>query len=304
MTLVQEWDAEVEVDAELALRLIRGQFPELAAQTLRLFAEGWDNAVWLVDDEWAFRFPRRAIALPGVGHELAVLPVLAPLLPVAIPVPEFVGEPAEGYPWAFFGSRLIRGREAAGELLDDGAPTRLARFLGALHGDETRVAVAARHELPRDPNRRADMAFRVGRAVERLDEVERLGLADLPPSIDAILEPARELPAPDGDVVAHGDLHFRHLLVDERGGLTGVIDWGDVCRADPSIDLQVAWSLFTPEPRRAFLAAYGPVTEEQLLRARVLALFLSAVLAVYGHREGLAAVEREALAGLARAAAE
>lgn len=41
-----------------------------------------------------------------------------------------------------------------------------------------------------------------------------------------------------------------------------------------------------------------------LLRARVLAFSLSAALAVYGHHEGLGAVERGALAGLARAAVD
>jgi len=49
-------------------------------------------------------------------------------------------------------------------------------------------------------------------------------------------------------------------------------------------------------------AAYGPVTDEQLLRARVLALFLCAVLALYGDHEGMPALRDEALAALDRAA--
>ena len=36
------------------------------------------------------------------------------------------------------------------------------------------------------------------------------------------------------------------------------------------------------------------------MRARVLALFLNAVLAIYAHHEGMAALEREAIAGLER----
>ena len=43
------------------------------------------------------------------------------------------------------------------------------------------------------------------------------------------------------------------------------------------------------------------MSEEQLLRARVLAVFLCAVLARYGAAEGLPMVEREALDGLRRA---
>jgi aminoglycoside phosphotransferase (APT) family kinase protein len=81
-----------------------------------------------------------------------------------------------------------------------------------------------------------------------------------------------------------------------------VIDWGDVCRADPAIDLQLVWSFLPPTQRAAFLDAYGPVSEDQLLRARVLALSLCAALAAYGHAEGITGVEREALDGLARTA--
>ena len=96
---------------------------------------------------------------------------------------------------------------------------------------------------------------------------------------------------------------MRHLLVDDGGAPTGVIDWGDVCRADPSIDLSLYWSLLTPAGREAFLVAYGPVGEDGLLRARVLALCLGALLAAYAHAEGMHELEREAIAGLKRTAA-
>jgi aminoglycoside phosphotransferase (APT) family kinase protein len=102
----------------------------------------------------------------------------------------------------------------------------------------------------------------------------------------------------------HGDLHVRQVLVDGNARLTGVIDWVDVCRSDPAIDLSMLWSYLPRAGREAFLAEYGPVSGGQLLRARVVALSLSAALAHYGHNEGFAAIEREALAGLERSAAE
>ena len=69
-----EWDADVDVDAGLVHALLGEQFPELDASSARLLAEGWDNAVWVVEERWAFRFPRREIAVPLVARELAVLP--------------------------------------------------------------------------------------------------------------------------------------------------------------------------------------------------------------------------------------
>src|SRR3954470_11857510 len=94
---------------ELARRLIAGQC--FAPRTLTQIGEGWDNTVWLADERWAFRFPRREVAVPGVERELAVLGELAPQLPLPIPVPEFVGEPGEQFPWPFFGAELVPGVE-------------------------------------------------------------------------------------------------------------------------------------------------------------------------------------------------
>jgi hypothetical protein len=67
------WTAEVAVDEELVRRLL-AQFPELEAGPLRKLAEGWDNSVWVVDERYAFRFCRRAVAVPGIEREIALLP--------------------------------------------------------------------------------------------------------------------------------------------------------------------------------------------------------------------------------------
>jgi len=300
---VPEWTAEIEVDAGLARRLIAGQFPGLAIASLAPFAEGWDNAVWLVNGELLFRFPRRAIAVPGVEREMAVLPLLAPLVPVAIPAVAYAGVPAGGYPWPFFGTPLLPGREASEVVLDDDARVGLGRplalFLRALHAGSVARAMAG-HPLPVDPNGRADMVRRVARTRRQLDEVARLGLWEPGPPALELLEEAAALGSAGSEVVVHGDLHFRHLLVGGDGALTGVIDWGDVCRGSRSIDLQLFWSFLPPAGRTAFLGTYGAVSDDELLRARVLALSLNALLATYGHEAGLPKVEREAVTGLRR----
>ena len=301
-----EWSAEVVVDEPFARRLLGSQFPELELERLQLLGEGWDNTVWLVDDRWVFRFPRRQIAVPGIERQLALLPRLGPLLPLGVPVPVFAGVPADGFPWRFSGHELLPGREPADAMPGDAQRTAWARplgeFLRALHAPEL-LELDGVDALPVDPMGRADMSFRVTKTRERFEELTALGSWEPSGEVDRMLAEAERLPPPDGLAVAHGDLHLRHVLV-SGDRPTAVIDWDDLCRGDPAIDLVPLWCLLPPPARPDFLAAYGHTSEAQLLRARILSVFLCGTLAVYGRREGLPALEREALASLERTIAD
>lgn len=295
---MSEWAADVTVDADLARRLIGDQFAEVTLGSLRQLGEGWDASAWLVDDEWIFRFPRREYAVPGFETEMAVLPSLAPLLPLPIPIPTFLGRPSDAFKWPFYGAPFLPGRELADARLDEDGRARLAaplaHFLRTLHSLELDC------ELPVDPVRRADMEYRVPRTRERLEELGQLELWSPPSIVDELLAVAEQLPAPAPTAVVHGDLHLRHLLVDDAGEPTAVIDWIDLSRNDPCVDLVLYWCALPPAGRATFLEAYGAVSDAQLLRARVLALFLCGTLAVYGQSEGMESLRREALEGLAR----
>lgn len=293
----REWAPERVVDEELARRLIGSQFPKLELATFELLGEGWDTTVWLVDGRWTFRFPRKEFALPGIRREIELLPGLAERLPLPVPVPTLVGEPSAEFDWPFYGAPFLPGRELADAELGDTARAELARpfaeFLRTLHSLELDA------ELPVDPVRRADMAFRVPKGREFLELVVAEGLWRPPPVADEIFEAGAALPPPEPSAVCHGDLHLRHLLVDE-GRPSAVIDWIDLSRNDPAVDVVLYWCALPPEGRTAFLEAYGGLSDDQLLRARVLSLFLCSVLALYGHHERFPRLRDEAVAGLER----
>jgi len=143
------------------------------------------------------------------------------------------------------------------------------------------------------------MGKRVPMARERLAELRAHGIWEAPPEADGIVAAAAALPPPSGRAVAHGDLHLRHLLITDDGAPSAVIDWDDLCVGDPAIDLVLYWSFLPPAARPGFLAAY-PATEDGLVRARLLSLFLCGALAVYGRHEGKLDLEAEAVAGLER----
>ncbi len=278
--MAEIWSAEQHVDKERARRLIRARFEELAADAVELVSEGWDYVAFRVDGEWAFRFPRREAVVPGTEREIALLPALAERLPVGLPAPVFVGRPASDFPWPFYGARYLEGVEATGRPVE---PTALGVALRALHAPETLEAVG--DALPADPLGRVDMSV-------RLPRLEELGV-----EAPALIASARELPPARHTAVCHGDLHMRQLLV-AGSELTGIVDWVDVCRSDPAVDLSVAWSTLDRASRPAFFAAYGEIAEETRVRARVVAASLCAMLVDWAEKEEVPRVLEAAVAGL------
>jgi aminoglycoside phosphotransferase (APT) family kinase protein len=302
-----EWSPEHVVGEELARRLITGQFPEAGEGPLELLGEGWDSTVWLLDGRLVFRFPRREMVVPGLRRETGALAVLAPLLPLPVPVAVYRGRPAESFPWPWSGSAYLPGREPADAASSDEQRIRhgasLGRFLRALHDVDPASVLVDGEQLPVDVVHRADMPRRVEMLRGRLQTLDRLQLWRPPPGLEPLLADAVALSPPSRLTVAHGDLHLRHLLIGADGEAAGVIDWIDVCRADPAIDMPLYWGYLPPAGRDAFHDAYGPVPPEGLLRARVLAVFLWATLAEYAADTGMDALRREAVTGLDRATA-
>lgn len=299
------WDPEVEVDVDLARSLIDAQFPVLAGRPIRELGAGWDNVVYLVDERWTFRFPRREIAVAGVRREIDILPRLAQHLALPIPVPHFVGVPTEAFTWPWFGAEHIAGTEVAVAGPHDEERAELGQQIGEFLRDLHDPGLARRvgDGLPVDPMRRADMPFRVDATRRRLEELSAARLWEPTAETDALLHDAAGLPPSPRTVVVHGDLHARHVLVDPAARATGVIDWGDVCAGDPSVDLSLAFGAFVGEARAAFFDAYGQIDGLTELRARVIAVFVAAALLAYADDQRLAPLRADSLRSLERAIA-
>jgi aminoglycoside phosphotransferase (APT) family kinase protein len=186
---------------------------------------GWDYKVLLLDDAWVVRWPRHRLAVEEIEHEVELLPVLAPLLPVAVPQFEYVSRE----PW-LVAYRLIRGEPLAAE-----DPEGVRAFLDALHAVAVDDVPARRPDWLKTYREQADEFRRV--VLPRLDPDER-------PRGEALLAEVETL-TDFRPAVTHSDLGPEHLLVRD-GKLVGVIDWGDARIGDPAIDY--AWLLHGPFP--------------------------------------------------------
>ncbi|HUJ26648.1 MAG TPA: phosphotransferase [Myxococcales bacterium] len=282
------WDAEREIAGELARALIEQQFSQLAPASVEPIGEGWDNQVFLVNDAWVFRFPRRAAAVPLLLDERLALPAVAGKLPWPVPRLEFEGAASERFPWPFNGYRFLPGRTADRAALTDAQRARLAaplgRFLRALH------SIAPPAGMPGDVIARLDAARLVPLISDRL---RRQGVT--PPAW--IHQSVR---APRGGTLLHGDLHARQLLLDGAARVTGVIDWGDSHVGDAAVDLSAAHSFLPAAAHGEFRAAYGDIDDDTWRLSRLRALHVTAALADWARDRGDVGLQREARGGIDR----
>lgn len=90
---------EVTIDAALVRRLLARQLPAWANSTISpVSSDGIDNALYRLGETMVVRLPRHPQAVPQLEKEHRWLPVLAPHLPLSIPVPLATGVADESYP--------------------------------------------------------------------------------------------------------------------------------------------------------------------------------------------------------------
>ncbi len=211
--------ADLRIDLPLVRHLVAAQFPQWAGLDIQpVESAGWDNAIFRLGHNLTVRLPRRRVSAEHVRNEHRWLPVLAPNLPLAVPVPIGLGMPGQGYPWHWTLCPWLTGELAAVTPVADlsRTATSLARFIAALQAI--------------DPVGGSVHVFR-GVSLAAHDRNASTAAAMLRHSFDVspvleVWEAALAAPAWTGRPLwVHGDLHPANMLVEDNE-LSGVIDFG------------------------------------------------------------------------------
>lgn len=257
---------KVSISVSLVARLLATQFPQWAGLPIKSVpSDGTQHALYRLGKDMVVRLPQVEYADGQARKEFRWLPVLAPCLPLAIPVPLVMGNPADDYPWHWSIYRWLEGGTAAtGRIANHRQAAKdLGKFISALQRVDPACGPVS--------GRGASLAER--------DSYTRAAIASLRGMINAhaataaweasLMAPAWESAA----VWTHGDLFPSNILVKD-GRLSAIIDFGDAGLSDPACDMLGAWSLLPSDVHELFRAELS-VSEATWLRGRGWALSIA-----------------------------
>lgn len=232
----------------LVRRLIASQFPQWADLPVRPVAtSGWDNQTFHLGDRMSIRLPTAREYALAVDKEHQWLPILAPQVPLPIPVPLAMGEPDEGLAFHWSVYEWIDGDPARIDAIADMTEfaVSLAGFLVALrHIDPTGGPGPGLHNWFRGgPLQVYDSQTR--RAIDVLgNHVPRDAVTEIWQSALRAVWDGRP-------VWFHGDVAPGNILIRD-GAIAAVIDFGTCGVGDPACDLAIAWTFLSGPGREAF----------------------------------------------------
>jgi len=267
-----------DVDAALVGTLIARQLPQWAHLPVTpVEQDGWDNWTFRLGDRLKVRLPSDHGYAEQTEKEARWLPLLAPHLPVAIPVPLAVGAPDAGYPWHWSVYEWLDGTPADSASVPN--RTALARDVAGFLASLQRIDTAG------GPPPGTHNFFRGASVTAIYGEEARRSVDALKGSIDtqaahAVLDAAEAAAWSGPERWVHGDIAIGNLLIRD-GRLSAVIDFGCSATGDPACDLVIAWLFFSGASRAAFRDGL-PADAGMWARARGWAMWKAALVLASG----------------------
>lgn len=221
-------------------------YPNINNEQVRMFDDGWDYVVFVINGQKAVRFPRRPDYAKKLPVEVAFLDYFRNLSPVTIPNLTFHTDKITGLPYVTYD--FIPGVQFKKNVFKTFSETELRQiarqiggFLDKLHSFPTdrakKLGVKQAESLETWQNKFEKIKYSVFPHISKTEQDWATSL------FNDFFEIVRKNPMPL--VVIHSDIMPEHIIVNPGTHvLSGIIDFGDVEIGDPAYDF-------------AFLAKYG-----------------------------------------------
>lgn len=237
---------QYSISNDAVLKIVREIFPDISDEKVQIFDDGWDYVVIVVNNETAFRFPRRENHVRTLPIEVSFLNLFSDNSPIRVPKLTYQKDKKSGISYVTYDfipgvqfAKSISNTFSKDELLS--IAKQLGLLLTAIHSFRIEKAKQLGVQQIDSLNSWEKRLKKIRKKVfPHISKNEQDWIVKL---FEDFLKIVRKIPI--HSVLTHSDIMPEHIIVDPKSHtLSGIIDFGDMCIADPAYD-------FT------FLASYG-----------------------------------------------
>ena len=275
------WDPTKVIQIDTVIQILNEQFPNILIKSIEQIGEGFDNTVFILNEEILLRYPRREVAVSILKTEKKLLPFLKDYISFQTTIPFLFGQPSEKFNWPFLGYNFIKGKPPIRlnrqERINMIEP--LANILKQLHSIP--LSILSHLNLPGDELKRLDIKYRKPQLLKYVEEAIKLNLIPDKMKIKQYIENLQVGVPKTPLVLVHGDLHVKNMIVNDEHRLEGIIDWGDAHIGQRELDLSIVFSIIPSDKRESFYEMYGQISNESKLLAQFKSIYTTVILLLY-----------------------
>ena len=289
------WDENVGLKTNDVIKLLEEQF-KIRIENIDFLANGWDNDVYKVNNQYLFRFPRKDTANKLIEKESYALPIIKQYVSTPLPIPIFFGNPTDYYPYRFLGYDYLDDLsiEEIVSINGIGSIPILATFLSQLHSIPIKKVESI---VGYDDLDRLNIQKRKAVLMQNTNTIKNTGIYDTL-ELESYIDSLAHVELSNEKALVHGDLHIRNLLYSKDCVVSSIIDFGDIHIGHRACDISIIYSIIPREYRNVFFEKYGDISSETLDFAKFKAIFTNTFLLLYAYDSGNIALVKKVITAL------
>ncbi|HUZ57519.1 MAG TPA: phosphotransferase [Hanamia sp.] len=244
---------------------IQKDFPYFNISLIRKIGEGDNITAFIVNENYVFRFPKRKEVKRQMIREISVLPIIEPLVNLAIPKFEFIPPEAN-----FVGYKIIHGEPLSPKIFNSltkkqqkSIQQTLGKFLSQIHKI--------------DLSGLKDCHLKTMNLKEEYSENFKQAQKFIYPNVSRNKRKIITQMFSDylsnknyfnySSALIHNDFSSEHILFDTKNiEINGIIDFGDVAFGDPDYDFMYLLSEFGEEFLKDIFKIYHHKNKKEALK--------------------------------------